>query len=263
MKTDAVLPSRLCLPSRILGVWSRHMRVYVKNFLSNAFPPLLEPLIFLGGIGIGLGVYIQFMDGMPYVLFLAAGLLVTPAMFTASFECTFGTFIRLEFDKVYDGMLAAPLTYRDIVFGEILWAGTKGLVFSSSVLLVVFLAGIVRNPLSLLTPFVGFLTGLMFAALALLVTSFVKTINDFNFYFTGFLSPLFFFSGVVFPLSNLPGPLQVVAEFVPLTHPVRLARALCSGQLLPVNAWDLFYMIVIIIIMSALAAARLKRRLVL
>ena len=124
---------------RIMSVWYRHMLVYTRNLFSNGLPPFLEPLIFLAGVGLGLGKYIVSMEGMPYIQFLASGLLVTSSMYTAAFECTYGTFIRLEFDKVYDGMLGAPITADDLIIGEILWAGSKGFFFSLAVLIIVFI----------------------------------------------------------------------------------------------------------------------------
>ena len=114
---------------RLYSVWYRHFKVYFKNFLMTAFPPFLEPVIFLLSIGIGLGSFVSKMDGVSFVLFLASGLLVTSSMYTAAFECTFGTYIRMDFDHVYDGMLAAPLNASDLIIGEIIWAGTKGLFF--------------------------------------------------------------------------------------------------------------------------------------
>jgi lipooligosaccharide transport system permease protein len=239
------------------------MRVYTKNILSNAFPPFLEPLIFLVGIGLGLGRYItEPMGGVRYIEFLGAGLLVTTAMYTSAFECSFGTFVRLEFEKVYDGMLAAPMTVNNLIIGEMLWAGSKGFFFSFIVLCILYTFGIIALPYSLLTPLVGFLTGVMFAALSLLVTSYVKTINHFNFYFTGLLSPMFFFSGVVFPIANLPAFIRPLAEIVPLTHSVRLVRAICSNNYRPILLYDLLYIAVFIIVVGFFAIKRLKKRLV-
>jgi lipooligosaccharide transport system permease protein len=166
------------------------------------------------------------MDGLPYLKFLATGLVTTSPMYTAAFECTYGTFIRMEYDKSYDSMLSTPISFTDLIAGELLWAGTKGLFFSFAVLIVMYLAGVITPGLNLLTPVVGFFTGLMFGALSLLVTSFVRNINHFNFYFTGLLSPMFFFSGVVFSLSSLPAWALPLAEALPLTHAVRLARYL-------------------------------------
>jgi len=248
---------------RLYSVWYRHMRVYTRNLVSNGLPPFLEPLLFLLGIGLGLGKYVtESMEGLAYIEFLGTGLLVTTAMFTASFECTYATFIRLEYDKVYDGMLAAPITVNNLIVGEILWAGTKGFFFSFAVLCVLTCFQIVHLPEAPLAPVVGFLTGVMFASMSLLVTSFVKTINHFNFYMTGFLSPMFFFSGVVFPVSNLPTSVRFMAEVVPLTHAVRLVRATCTNAY-PVGLLaDLAYVGVFIVVVGTLAVRRLRRRLV-
>ena len=116
------------LARRIFGVWFRHTRVYTKNIFSNGLPPFLEPLIFLAGVGLGLGKYItQSMEGLTYIEFLGTGLLMTAAMFTASFECTFGTFIRMEFEKVYDGMLAAPIDRQQPDYRGNYLGGDKGI----------------------------------------------------------------------------------------------------------------------------------------
>jgi lipooligosaccharide transport system permease protein len=250
------------LARRIYSVWYRHYRVYTKSLVSNGLPPFLEPLIFLAGIGLGMGKYVASMAGMPYLVFLATGLPITSAMFTAAFECTFGTFIRLEFDKVYDGMLASPITANDLLIGEILWAGSKGIFFALAVVAVEALFGIVPMPASLLSGLVGFLTGVMFATISLLITSFVSNINQFNFYFTGFLSPMFFFSGVVFPIENLPAVLRPVAEIFPLTHSVRMARELGVGPVTVRSGVDLLVIIAFIAVSGFFALRRLRRKLI-
>jgi lipooligosaccharide transport system permease protein len=251
------------LGQRLFSVWYRHTRVYTKNLISNGLPPFLEPLLFLIGVGLGLGRYIEgTMEGLPYIDFLGTGLLVTAAMFTAAYECTFGTFIRMEFEKVYDGMLAAPITVNNLIVGEIIWAGTKGLFFTFAVLCVLTLFGIIVLPQGLLAPLVGFLTGMMFATLSLLVTSYVKTINHFNFYLTGIISPMFFFSGVVFPVTDLPDSIRFIAEIVPLTHAVRLVRAVCTSRYQVGLLADLAYILFFTVIIGLLAIRRLRRRLV-
>ncbi len=248
--------------SRIAAVWFRHFRVYSRNIISNGLPPFLEPLIFLVGIGIGLGAYINSMSGVSYIQYLASGLLVSTAMFTAAFECSFGTFIRLEFDKVYDGMLTAPITVNNLLLGEILWAGTKGFFFTFAVMIVIWIAGIFPIGTIYPVPVIGFLTGTMFAALSLLITSFVKNINHFNFYFSGFISPMFFFSGVFFPLTNLPAWVRPIAEALPLTHAVRLARSICLSQADPLLIADLGYVLLFTLLFGFLAIERLKKRLI-
>jgi len=246
---------------RISSVWYRHTRVYNSDFLSNAFPPFLEPLILLAGLGIGFGSYIQTMGSLNYILFLASGIVVTSSMYTAAFECTYGTFIRLEFDKVYDGMLGAPLSPTNLIAGEILFAGTKGFLFALAVLIVTWLLGIITYPLSIMAALIGFICGIMFGTLSMWITSFVKNINHFNFYFTGLLSPMFFFSGSVFPIENLPLGMRWAAEAIPLTHVVRMARAFCVPDQL---GWylitDLLYCLIFIIITGWFAIRGLNRR---
>ena len=260
--TSSNAPAYPALASRLYSVWFRHMRVYTRHLISNGLPPFLEPLIFLAGVGLGLGKYIlEPMEGLSYIEYLGTGMLVTAAMFTAAFECSFGTFIRMEFEKVYDAMLAAPITVNNLIIGEIIWAGTKGLFFSSAVLCILAAFRIAPMPHSLAAPLVGFITAVMFATFSLLVTSFVKTINHFSFYFTGFISPMFFFSGVVFPIHNLPKFLWPISEILPLTHAVRLARAVCTAQYRPALLLDLLYIAVFILITGFFAIKRLRKRL--
>ena len=253
------------LSQRLASVWFRHLRVYSQNLLSNAVPPFLEPLIFLVGLGLGLGRYVDSMAGLPYVEYLAAGLMMTASMFTASFECTFGTYIRMEFDKAYDGMLGAPISARDLLVGEILWAGaTKGFAFSASVLLVTAAFGVVSLSQYWIAPFIGSLTGLMFAVLGFLVTSLVKNINQFNFFFSAFISPMFFFAGVVFPLENLPAVVRPVAELLPLTHTVRMLRMFTGSEAvdLRILGWDALYVGLLIFLVGAWGIKRLTRKLI-
>ena len=247
---------------RLSSVWYRHMRVYTRNLISNGLPPFLEPIIFLLGIGLGLGRYIAEMEGVPYLVFLAAALPSTSAMFTSAYECTFGTYVRLEFQKAYDGMVAAPVTVGDLFVGEILWAGTKGLFFSACVVLVMALAGALPMPAGLVAVPIGFLTGTMFGALSLVVAAFVRNINHFNFYFTGFLSPMFFFAGTVFPLASLPRALRPFAELMPLTHSVRLTRSLLTGRPSAVLLADLAFLVVVTVGAGWYAIRRLRMRIV-
>lgn len=247
---------------RLYSVWYRHMRVYTKHLFSNGFPPFLEPLIFLWGVGIGLGRFVEPINGQDYIVFLSVGLLVTSSMWTSSFECTFGTFIRMEFEKVYDGMLAAPLTAENLIVGEMFWAASKGFFFSLAVLIIVSLFGKVPLPQSLAAPLVGFVTAFMFGTLGLFVTSFVKTINHFNFYMTGLISPMFFFAGVVFPIESLSPGLRIVAELVPLTHSVRLMRCISAGNWHSILLWDAAYILIFTLIFAYFAVKRLKKRLI-
>ena len=247
--------------NRIYSIWFRHFRVYTRNLFSNGFPPFMEPIIFLLGMGLGLGKYISNIDNMSYVEFLALGLPLSSAMFTAAFESTFGTFIRLEFQKAYDGMLTGPITINDLFIGEIIWCGTKGAFYSFAVLIVFLLfQTITLNPLLIFLPLVGFLVGIMFSSLSLIFTSYVKTINTLNFYITGFITPVFMFSGIVFPITNLPGWVQNIIEIFPLVHTVNILHALHAGTFESGLIFDFIYCIAFTLIIGTIAIKRMKKR---
>lgn len=245
------------------GVWFRHLKVYSKNIYSNALPPLFEPVIFLVGIGLGLGRYIDTMGGVSYVRFLMTGLLVSASMFTSAFECTYGTFIRLKFDKVYHVMLGSPINSTSLMLGELFWASTKGFFFSLSVLVIGYISGIFSVGEGLIAPIVGFFNALMFASLGLVITSFVKSINHFSFFFTGLLSPMFFFAGVVFPLEELPNSLRVVSEMLPLTHTVRIIRLFVERDFSTMILLDLAYIFTFSLVLSILGIRRIRNILIL
>ncbi|MCP4132949.1 MAG: ABC transporter permease [bacterium] len=247
---------------RIYSVWFRHVKVYTRHLFSNGLPPFIEPLFFLAGIGLGLGKYVGLIDGTPYIQFLAAGIIIPSAMYTASFECTFGTFIRLEFDKVYDGMIASSITINNLLVGEMLFAATKSFFFSGAVLIVVSVGGLIESPWAIVSPVIGFFTGLMFASFSLFITSFVANINHFNFYFTGLLTPMFFFSGIVFPLNDLPLSLQKAAEVFPLTHSANLVRAFCFNTYKFGLLYDVLYIVIFILVFGFLAIRKLEKRIV-
>ncbi|NPV03077.1 MAG: ABC transporter permease [Brevinematales bacterium] len=257
------IPSLL---QRIFSVWYRHFRVYSSSFISNAIPPMFEPLLFLAGIGLGLAKYLVPMEGLPFLTYMGSGLLMTSAMMTSAFECTYGTFIRLEYDKTYDGMISSPVSYKNLVIGEIIWAGTKGAFFTFCVLLILFIFDVIHfsfgNLMPLLSIGVGFFTGVIFGGLSMCITSITGNINHFNFYFTGLLSPMFYFCGVFFPVSDLPEIVRPLAEAVPLTHCIRVARAFAAGSY-PPDLWiSAVYIVVSSVVFSWLAVVLMKRRLI-
>ena len=247
---------------RLFSVWYRHFKVYTKNIFSNGFPPFMEPLIFLAGMGLGLGGYISNIDNVPYIQYLGIGLPLSSAMFTSAFECSFGTYIRLEFSKTYDGMLTGPLSIEDLFIGEIIWAGTKGAFYSLAVLSVLLVCRVIPMHATLLfIPVIGFIVGVMFAPLSLIFMSFVKTINTLNFFITGLITPMFMFSGIMFPITNLPKWIQYIIEIFPLVHAVNIERALCANHFAPRLIWDLMYCIIFTLVATYIAVRRIRKRL--
>ena len=106
-----------------------------------------EPFLYLLGLGLGLGRFIGELGGLPYLTFLATGLIASSSMNTATFEGLFSVYTRMVPQQTYEGMLATPLEVDDIVAGEMLWCATKGLFSSSAILLVASLLGAI-SPLA-------------------------------------------------------------------------------------------------------------------
>lgn len=221
------------LTSRFLYVWQRNMRVYLRFIWSNIVSGFVEPLVFLLGMGFGIGQFVKELNGLPYTAFIAPGIIASSAMFAASFESTFGTFIRMTFQKTFDAITATPVSLDEVVAGELLYSATKAAVSGTIILLTIFLFGLVPqfHATALLVPLAIILIGLMFAAAGMTIAAIVPSIDSFNYYMTLVLTPMFIFSGIFFPIDSLPGYAQSIAWFTPLMHAVRLVRGLVLGQL--------------------------------
>ncbi|HEX2932718.1 MAG TPA: ABC transporter permease [Candidatus Binatia bacterium] len=225
-----------------LSVWQRNASLYKRTWKWNILPNFFEPVLYLFSIGIGVGAYITEIGGTSYIDFLAPGLVCVAAMNGASFEVTYNIYVRLIFEKTYDAMLTTPIEPDDVLVGEVLWAVTRACVYGGCFYIVLLLFGLAPLPSSLLAIFVIPITGLLFAAIGIIFSLRIPNIDMFSFYFTLFLTPLFLFSDVFFPLKErLSGSWLWVAEALPLLHPVRLARAAFSGQISAVVLWDLTY----------------------
>lgn len=243
-------------------VWQRNWDVSMRLWKVELWPGFLEPVIILLAMGFGLGAFVQPIEGQSYLQFIAPGLVASSAMFGATFECTYSSFIRMTFQKTYDAILATPLDVEDIITGEVLWGATRALLNGAIVLAVVGAFGLVRSPLALLVLPIIFLEGLAFASISLFFTGLAPSIYTFNYFFTLFITPLFFFSGIFFPLEQLPPVFQTLSWLTPLTHVVGLYRALVLG--LP--SWSLFadlaWLVVAAGIFLGLSQRVMRRRLV-
>jgi lipooligosaccharide transport system permease protein len=245
-----------------LAVWRRNAAMYRRTWWLNILPNFFEPVFYLVSIGIGVGSYVTRMGGMPYVAFLAPGLVCVAAMNGASFEVTYNIYVRLTFEKAYDAMLTTPVEPDDVLAGEVLWAVTRATIYGGCFFLVVTVAGLAPLPQALLAVPVIPMAGLLFAAIGVAFSLRIPTLDLFSFYFTLFLTPLFLFADVFFPLEErlTPGWLWV-AEALPLLHPVRLARAAFLGTAAPILLWDLAYTLGVAAVLLVWARRSVRRRL--
>ena len=227
----------LPLPSlRWLPVYRRNLLVWRKLALASIVGNIAEPLIVLVAFGYGLGGLLPQVDGVPYILFLAAGSVCMGTMMAASFEALYSAFSRMHAQRTWDSLLNAPLDLDDILIAEWLWAGTKSMFSGLAIIAVVIVLGISREPtLALVLPVVA-LTGLCFGAIGLCFNAIARSYDFFTYYFTLVVTPMIFLSGVYYPVSELPDWLAPVAQALPLAAAVNLARPLVIGQW-PTEVW--------------------------
>jgi lipooligosaccharide transport system permease protein len=251
----------LSLP-HALAVWRRNATMYRRTWKLNILPNFFEPVFYLSAIGVGVGAYIDQMGGTSYARFLAPGLVCVAAMNGASFEVTYNVFVRMNLEKAYDAMLTTPLEPDDVLAGEVLWALTRTLIYGGAFYVVTVLFGYAPLPRSLLAVPVIPLAGLLFAAIGIAFSLQIRSLDLFSFYFTLFLTPLFLFSGVFFPLEErLSGVWLWVAELLPLLHPVRLARGAFEGTLGAHAVYDVAYIVVVSGVLLAWSRRLVRRRL--
>lgn len=246
---------------RSLRVWQRNCRVFLKQWRSEAPGFVIEPFLVLLAMGIGLGTYVALEDGQRYVEFIAPGIVAGYGMFSATFECTYGSFIRMKVQKTYEAIISTPLSIEDVATGEVLWGATRALLTSCVILAVAAAFGLVKSPWAVMVVPLALLSGMMFASIALFFTSLAPSIYSFNYYFTLFITPMFFFSGVFFPLDSFQPLVQHLSWIVPLTPVTNLSRALISGDLGSGAWWGLAVMLGIVMVFFPLALYSMKRRL--
>ena len=204
----------------------RNWVVYRKDFLANISPSLADPAFIMVALGFGLGGYISSVKGVSYMQFLAPGLTVATTLFTSFFETSYGFYVRMTYENVFKAMLTTPIGVAQVVIGEFLWVGLKGAFMSGGVAIVLGLFGMAKNPMLLpLIPLMGFLVGMTCGAIGLIASALVRNINQFQTVYSFLISPLYFLSGIFFPIDEAPLPLQILASLFPLTHGVHMAQA--------------------------------------
>ncbi|MBI4742657.1 MAG: ABC transporter permease [Betaproteobacteria bacterium] len=258
----ALFPAFFALPRpglRWLPIWRRNFLVWRKMAAPSILGNLADPLIYMFGLGYGLGGLLPEVGGASYPAFLAAGMVVASTMNAATFEALYSAFSRMHVQKTWDAILNTPLSLDHVLTGELVWAASKALLSGMAILLVVFALGLTASPLALWVVPVVFLTGLAFAALGLIVCALAPSYDFFMYYFTLFITPMLLVSGVFFPAEQLPVALRAVAGGLPLSHAVQLARPLLLGET-PENAAGHVAALAVIAVLAFVLATVLTRR---
>ena len=241
------------LVRRNLLVARRSWLIYVSGFF--------EPFFYLLSIGIGIGGLVgSVVSGgvhLSYEQFVAPGLLASSAMNGAIYDAVNNLFFKLRYAKLYDAVLATPLSPADAAVGETTWALLRGAAYSTAFLVVMAILGLIESWWALLALPAAILIGFAFAAVGLAAATFLRGWQDFEFVQLAIL-PLFLFSTTFYPLSTYPEPLQWVVRCTPLYHGIELVRSLVTGEV----GWSLLgnaaYLLVMGLVGLAIGARRLS-----
>ena len=155
----------------VFRVWRRNLDSFRGYYLAAMVANVGEHLIYLLGMGIGVGAYVRLGGDASYLQFIAPGLVASSAMWSSSMECTYGAFTRMNEQKTYDAVLATPCSVADVVLGDILWGGCRAVMSAFTMLIVMAVFGLIGSPLFLWILPLMFLTGLVFSALGMMATS--------------------------------------------------------------------------------------------
>jgi lipooligosaccharide transport system permease protein len=251
-----------------LRVAETYAIAFRRTYRGSVFSTILNPILFLGAMGLGLGTLVDGgvgssdLNGLEYVEFLAPGLLAATAMQTAAFETTYPVMAGFKWMRSYEAMVVTPLTPTDIAVGTVAWAGVRVVMATAAFVVVAALFGALASPLAVLAFPAAVLTGLAFAGVIAAWTAGQESEYALSNLFRFAVVPLFLFSGTFFPVEQLPDWLEPVAWVVPLWHGVELCRHLCLGEPELLDLVHVAYLTVWVVVGAVWAAARFRRRMV-
>jgi lipooligosaccharide transport system permease protein len=218
-----------------LNYCAQRLTGYRHYWRSSLISTVVEPALFLAAMGLTLGVLVDRGPGLPgglsYLAFLAPGLLAATAMQTGTFESTYPVMGAIKWDKTYEAVLATPVSVVDLLVGQLLFASFRITMSAGLFLAVLVCFGAADSPLVLLALPAALLTGLAFAAPITAVASRLENDSGFAALQRFLIMPMFLFSGVFFPVTQLPGVIRWVAYVTPLWHGVSLSRGLALGTI--------------------------------
>jgi lipooligosaccharide transport system permease protein len=222
-----------------LRAYEHWLAQYKRVWRGTIGTSLVNPLLYLAAMGVGLGTIVDKSAnapaGVPYLDFIAPGLLAAAAMQTAATESSWPVMGAIKWTRTYYAMTATPLTERDVLIGHQLFVVTRVLTASAAYLIVVTAFGAVDSWLGLLAIPVAVLIGTAFSMPMAAYSATSESDSSFPPIFRFVIVPMFLFSGTFFPVSQMPLALELVAYVTPIWHGVELCRGLMLGtiELLP------------------------------
>jgi lipooligosaccharide transport system permease protein len=208
----------------LTGVLVREVVNYSSYWRSSTFSSTVEPTIYLLAFGFGFGSIVSTIGGLDYVDFVGTGTVATAVLFSSAFPAMFGTFVKYQFQRTYDAILAAPVDTEELVTAESIWIATRAGVYGCVPMLVAMAFGLDPSWGMLAVPLIAWIAGFGWACFGIAVAGFSKSFENFNYVVSAVLTPLFLLAGSFFPLDEFPQWARALAQLNPLHHLVVLVR---------------------------------------
>lgn len=214
-----------------VAVFEYHLAGYRRVWRGTVFSSFVMPLLFFLGMGLAVGEYVDRGGGLdlPYRQFIGSGLIAFTGVQIAMMESSYAVMGGFKWHKIYYGMAAAPLRVGDMVAGQLGYIALRIVIAAGAFLAVMVPFAAVRSVWAVLTPAVAVLVGLAVAAPMFAFSATVQSDNLLAVMFRFALLPMTLFSGVFFPVEQLPELLRPAAYALPLWHGVELCRAATLG----------------------------------
>jgi lipooligosaccharide transport system permease protein len=249
-------------PAALAGVMSRDIAIFGRYWKATTFSSIVQPTIYLLAFGLGFGKIVTHVEHVKYIEYVATGVVATAVLFSSAFPGMFNTFIRWQFQRTYDAMLAAPVDVEELITAEILWISLRAGIYGLAPLVVGVAFGLEPAVGMLLVPLIGFVTGFGFAGFGVTVAAVAKTIDNFNYITSAVLTPMFLVAGTFFSVSTLPNGLRQIAQVNPLYHCVQLVRDASLSHLGTADLGHAAVLVAFALLMWRLAISQLGRRLI-
>jgi lipooligosaccharide transport system permease protein len=246
----------------LTGVLVREVVNFSSYWRSATFSSTVEPTIYLLAFGFGFGSLVSTIGGYSYVDFVGTGTVATAVLFSSAFAAMFGTFVKYQFQRTYDAILAAPVDTEELVTAESLWIATRAGVYGCVPMVVAVFFGLDPVWGMLTVPFIAWLSGLGWACFGIMVAGFAKSFENFNYVVSAVLTPLFLVAGTFFPLDGLPEWVQVLAEFNPLYHTVQLVRDAVLYEFVWTDLARVGFLVGFAVLMWRIAIVAMTRKLI-
>ncbi len=239
----------------VKATWGTNWAIMISGFV--------EPVLYLVAMGIGLGSLVGQVEGpggepIGYASYIAPALLAVSAMNGAVYDSTWNVFFKLNFAKLYEGMLYTSLGPLDVALGEILLALLRGAMYATGFTAVMGAMGLISSPWALLMVPAAVLIAFGFASFGMAITSYMKTFQQMD-WINFVMLPMFLFSATFYPLSVYPEAVQWFIQALPLWHGVELLRQLNAGLFGPEMLLHILYFLVMILCGLVLTTFRLRK----